>query len=59
MYVNFLKIEQDMIAYAIRMAEQTGKSWEVFRDGRGALDIALIGTCACCPKFRLLVTIHP
>ena len=56
---QFLKIEQDMIDFARRMAVATGKSWEVFRDGRGAVDLALAGTCAASPKFRMLCLVTP
>lgn len=56
---KFLPIEQKMIDFAQVMANQSGKSWEVFRDSRGAVDTGLQGTCADCPKFKLLVTVSP
>jgi hypothetical protein len=56
---TFLKIEQTVIDFAAAMAASTGKSWEVFRNAYGAVECGLAGTCAECPKFRLLTTVHP
>lgn len=56
---NFLPIEQSMIEYAQRFANMSNKPWEVFRDARGAVDLALLGTCAREPKFRLLMIVKP
>jgi len=56
---HFLPIEQSMIEYAQRFANMSNKTWEVFRDAKGAVDLALLGTCAKEPKFRLLMTVKP
>lgn len=56
---HFLPIEQSMIKHAQRFANMSNKPWEVFRDARGAVDLALFGTCAQEPKFRLLMTVKP
>jgi hypothetical protein len=56
---HFLPVEQNMIKHAQRFADMSNKSWEVFRDARGAVDLALSGTCAQEPKFRLLMTVKP
>ena len=54
-----LKIEQDAINWATQFANQSLKTWEVFRDGRGAVDIGLSGTCNSNPKFRLIAEVKP
>jgi hypothetical protein len=56
---NFLPVEQSMIEYAQRFANMSNKPWEVFRDGKGAVDLALLGTCANEPKFRLVMVVKP
>ena len=56
---QFLPIEKSMIEHAQKFANMSGKSWEVFRDGRGAVDLALSGTCEQESKFRFIAKIDP
>jgi hypothetical protein len=56
---TYLPIEQKIIDHAQTLANMSGKAWEVFRDGRGAVDTALEGACVDNHKFRLIVTIFP
>ena len=57
--LNLLPIENKAVSFAQSMADISGKPWEVFRDGKGAVDVGLAGTCETAPKFRLLTVVNP
>ncbi len=56
---RLLPIEKSMVRQAQQFANMSGKPWEIFRDGRGAVDLALVGTCAQESKFKLIMTVEP
>ena len=56
---KLLPIENKVVAFAQRMSDISGKAWEVFRDGKGAVDCGLVGTCETAQKFKLLTIVYP